>query len=145
MTKKVDPVDAAQTYQMALKAISNAQTLHDARKRAIQALEFTFSAPEEGMLTVTSGYGYHTKEPFVTLGMANPQETANPSIQMRSDQARVIAFQILEAADSADSDGFIVEWLASVIELEERHAGQLLMEFRQWRAALRARRKEGEP
>ncbi len=128
-----DPISAAVAYRQALNRITQVETLQEARKQATRALEIHFDRPTEHMISIASGYGHATKEPFVTFSMANPEETANPTIQMQSDQARQIAFRILEAADAAESDGFIVEWLAGTADMSDSQVGALLSEFRDWR------------
>lgn len=130
---QTDPISAAKAYQIALRRVLAVQTLHQARQLAANALDITFTPPSESMVSIGSGYGLATKQPFVTFSMANPAETANPTLQVTSDQARDLAFQILEAADAADSDGFLVEFMQQAGQLSENEAGRLLTEFRQWR------------
>jgi hypothetical protein len=136
---KTDPISAAHAYRLAFDRILRATTLQDARKIAADALKITFDSPEPGVLSVSSGYGQNTKQPFVTLALASPVETANPAAQLLTSQAREIAMQILEAADAAESDGFVVGWLGDVADLNEAQAAALLQEFRAYRDA---RRKE---
>lgn len=137
---KTDPISAAVHYRALLQRIMHAGSLHEARQLASRALEATFDPPSAGMLSVNSGYGMNTHQPFVTLGMANPTESANPAIQVSTEQARQIALQLLEAADAAESDGFVVEWLQGEAELSEGQAAAMLGIFRQYRE--RRRKKE---
>lgn len=130
---QTDPISAAKAYQQALRRIANARTLHEARAVAIEAGKIIFTAPAENHLSVASGYGHATKLPFVVLGMANPSEVANPTIQIDTTQARTLAFQILEAADAAESDGFLVEFLQYAGQMGLDQASALLIEFRKWR------------
>lgn len=136
---KTDPISAATHYRMALDTISKAGSLATAVQLARNALAITFTKPEEGQIGISSGYGHTTKKPFVTLTLANPSESANPTIQMTSDHARVQAHYILEAADAAESDGFIVEWIGTNSGLNEGQLGTLLADFRAFREKLRAR------
>ncbi len=136
---KTDPISAAISYRMALDTISKAGSLATAVRVAERALHFTFDRPEEAHLSITSGYGHATKEPFVTFSMANPSESANPTIQMTSAEARVQAQYILEAADAAESDGFIVEWLRGNGDLSESQIGALLADFRAFRERQRSK------
>jgi hypothetical protein len=135
---KTDPISAASAYRMALEKIAKAPSLASAVKEAEQALAITFGRPEEAMLSISSGYGHNTKQPFVTFSLANPSESANPTIQMTSAAARQQAYYILEAADAADSDAFLVEWLR-VHDFSDQHMGAMLADFRAWRE-----RKRGE-
>lgn len=130
---KTDPISAAVSYRMALEAIVKAPSLSAAVRGAQHALTISFTPPEEGQISVQSGYGHKNREPFVTFTLANPSESANPTIQMTSAQAREQAHYILEAADAAESDGFLVEWLREKADLSENQAGAMLAEFRQWR------------
>lgn len=136
---KTDPISAAHAYRQLFDRILKATTLQEAQKHAASALEITFDRPEPGVLSVSSGFGQNTKQPFVTIALANPTETANPAVQLLTDQARQISMQILEAADAAESDGFVVGWLSDVADLSEAQAAALLQEFRAYRDA---RRKE---
>lgn len=136
---KTDPVSAATAYLDLLRRIMHAKTLHEARQLAARGLEIEFSRPQEGMISVNSGYGRNTRQPFVTLSLANPAESANPFIQMSTIQARAQALIILEAADAADSDGFLMEWLTSEAQVDVEQAAQLLLAFRTYRERLRSR------
>lgn len=134
---KTDPISAAVHYRQILQRIMHVTTMHEARQLASRALEATFDPPSAGMLSTMSGYGMNTHQPFVTFSMANPTESANPTIQLSTAQARQIAMQILEACDAAESDGFVVAWLQSEAELSESQATALLGAFRQYRERLR--------
>lgn len=134
---KTDPISAAHGCQLALRRVLKAQTLHEARKIASGALAIIFDPPQAGIVSVSSGYGHNTDKPFVEVGLANPTESANPAVQMLTHQARAIALQILEAADAAESDGFIVSFLRSVADLREEQLGQVLVQFRAYRDAQR--------
>lgn len=138
---QTDPISAAHAYRQALDRISRAETKHDAIRLAVETLKITFVKPEPGIISVSSGFGRNTKEPFVVIGMANPTESANPAVQIVADRAREIAMQILEAADAAESDGFIVGWLSGTADLSEGQVGALLADFRSYREQ---RRKTGE-
>jgi hypothetical protein len=135
---KTDPISAATHYRQALRAILKCTTAQETRKIAASVLEITFTPAEEGHISVDGGYGSNTKRPFVTLGIANPTESANPIVQLSIDQAREIAMQLLGAADRAISDGFVLTWLGeAVTELNEEQAGVLLADFRAYRDRLR--------
>jgi hypothetical protein len=136
---KTDPISAATAYRMALDTISKAGSLATAVHIAQQALRHTFTPPEEGQISIDSGYGHRTKQPFVIFTLANPSESANPTIQMTSAQARTQAHYILEAADAAESDGFIVEWLRDKADLTEPQLGAMLAEFRAFREQHRSK------
>lgn len=129
---KADPISAAHAYRQALQAVMKAQTLHEARQRASKALDVTFDKPEDTHISVGSGYGHNTNQPFVTIGIANPTESANPIVQLPTDEARRQALTILEAADAAESDGFLITWLGNQ-DLSLGQLATLLADFRAWR------------
>lgn len=141
---QTDPISAAHAYRMALEAVMQARVLHEARQAAQHALDITFTKPEPGQISVASGYGQNTKQPFVTIGIANPTESANPTVQLVVETARQIAMQILEASDAAESDGFIVKWLTSAAGLAPGQVGALLAEFRAYRERRRGQQPESE-
>jgi hypothetical protein len=128
-----DPISAAHSYALALKAILKAQTLHEAKARAAKALDITFDAPTEGHLSISSTFGHDTQLPYVTIAIANQNESANPMVQMEANRAREIAMYILEAADGAESDGFLIGWLGKDADLSEGQIGALLADFRAYR------------
>lgn len=129
---KTDPISAAAGYRLAFDRILRAKTLQEARQIASKALDIQFDRPTETHISVASGYGYTTKEPFVTIGIANPTESANPIVQVSTYDARLQAHFILEAADAAESDAFLVGWLGNQ-ELSEVQVATLLNDFRKYR------------
>jgi hypothetical protein len=129
---KTDPISAAHGYRMALERIMKAQTLHEARKHASSALAIVFDRPQDAHISIASGYGRNTHQPFVTIGIANPSESANPVVQITAAEARRQAHFILEAADAAESDGFLLGWLGKQ-ELSESQIALLLSDFRAYR------------
>jgi hypothetical protein len=138
---QTDPISAAIAYRQALEQIARAPSLAAAVREAQRALTIAFSRPEEGQINISSGYGHNTKQAFVTFSLANPSESANPTIQLTSAAARQQAYYILEAADGADTDAFLVEWMRSAA-FEEQAIGALLSEFRVWREAHRNKDNE---
>jgi|tagenome__1003787_1003787.scaffolds.fasta_scaffold20794040_2 hypothetical protein len=136
---KTDPISAAVVYRNALEEISRAASLAAAVRIAQRMLTFTFTRPEEGTVNIESGYGHNTRTPFVMFALANPTESANPFVQVDTKQARALAYQILEAADAAESDGFLVEWLRRSDDIDDRAMGNLLADFRAYRETLRGK------
>jgi len=137
-----DPISAAHAYRQALEKITSAPSLTAAIRTARNALAITIRPPEEGNISIHSGYGHTTRTPFVTFALANPSESANPQIQMSSHEARRQAHYILEAADAAESDGFIVEWLGQAMGIDLDTIGKVLAEFRAFREQQRGKEKE---
>lgn len=84
---------------------------------------------------VNSLYGAHTKQGLVHLHHADWSFQCSPS------EARAIAGQILEAAEAAEQDAFLVEWVRAEIGVGDQEAAGLLQDFRHWKDAKRERAK----
>lgn len=102
-----------------------------------------FDSEKLGQVFITSGYGANSRVPFVEIEMPGQQ-----ALQFQSDEARRIAHMILEAAETADQDAFLVEliqkFLADDQEPEERRmvvASGMLQEFREWREERRTKQR----
>lgn len=80
-------------------------------------------------ITVTSGFGHNTQQPFVEMTIRRADWTT----QMSPAMARELALNLLAAADAAESDGFVVGFFRDHIGLEMSHVAGLLMEFRDYR------------
>ncbi len=124
---QTDPISAAAGYRLHLERVAGAVTLHETRKHAAAGLAIQVAPPGEQQVSVRSGVGQASGEPFVTLAISAP------AVQLPSAQARTIGLQLLEAADAAESDGFLVTWLRSNIVLADGQIGALLQEFRAYR------------
>lgn len=74
-----------------------------------------------------SSYGMRAKQPIVVL---RHQDWV---LQVSPAEARQIALSILEAAESARSDAFLVEWVKVSCGADDEGAARLLHEFRNWR------------
>lgn len=85
------------------------------------------------IITTASGYGAHTRKPFVSLMIGDRKP-----LQISPDEARELAGRLLECADAAEGDAFIVEWFTEQVGLELPQVGALLRDFR----ASRERRRE---
>jgi hypothetical protein len=86
---------------------------------------------------VSSGYGGNTRQPYVELCL-NDQ-----SVQITPMKAREIAGNLLEAAEAAEGDGFLVEFMSNFAE-EPEHAVGLLVEFREFREQQRKKQQRWE-
>ena len=85
-------------------------------------------------VNVTSMYGKSGRQPLVTLGWGDLMPR-----QMSPDEAREIARMLLEAAEAADQDGFIVEFAQRGLGQTEETAVCMLAAFREWREQARAK------
>ena len=84
-------------------------------------------------ITVTTLYGHRHKKPIVEIRLPRdkpetPKERRN-MVQLEIAEARDLAMNILQAAESAIQDAFIVEWMTEILG-DERKAAAVLVEFR---------------
>lgn len=79
--------------------------------------------------TVVSGFGYNTQQPFVEV-IIRPHEVQT---QMSPAKAREIAGMLLQAAEAAEGDAFMMNFAKERIGLDESKAAQILLDFRKWR------------
>ncbi len=124
---QTDPISAATHYRTLLEKITHADSLRTAVATARSALEVTFHAPEHDDVSVTSGFGHRTQQPFVTLS------TSSPAMQLSVDKAREVAWMISSAADAALSDAFLITFLAEVGGFDMESIGKMLAAFRDFR------------
>jgi hypothetical protein len=83
---------------------------------------------------ITSGFGHNTRRPFVQMVI----QRADWMTQMSPEEARELAFNLLQAADGAEGDGFLVMFLRESVGVESMNAiATLLAEFREYRDKLR--------
>ena len=83
---------------------------------------------------VQSGFGHNTQLPFVEVVI----HAADWSTQMSPAEARDLAFNLLQCADAAEGDGFLMSFMEKAIGVEDpRMLASLLVQFREYRDALR--------
>lgn len=81
-------------------------------------------------IMVTSGFGHNTQQPFVQMLI----QRADWMTQMTPESARELAFNLLSAADGAESDGFLITFLRNTVGVEDMRAiATILTEFREYR------------
>lgn len=78
-------------------------------------------------------YGAETKQALVKISWGN-QETV-----MHVEDAKRLAYDILDVAHASDGDAFMVDWLRETLKIDEPRIGIILAEFRDSRV-----RKNGE-
>jgi hypothetical protein len=94
--------------------------------------------PQGQRISVSSGYGGNTRQPYVELCL-NDQ-----SVQITPMKAREIAGNLLEAAEAAEGDGFLVEYIEKISELPTEQAVGVLVEFREFREQQRKKQQRWE-
>ena len=84
-------------------------------------------------INVTSGYGGNTHQPFVEIKTNKLKEP----LQISPEEARDLAANLLQAAEAAEQDAFIVEFHSEFIEgtpqKKSTFGASMLVEFRKWR------------
>ena len=85
-------------------------------------------------ITVTTIYGHKHKKPIVEIrfpkaGPDTPKDRRN-LVQLPVDEARDLAMNILQGAESAIQDAFIVEFFQRETGLDDRQVAALLTAFR---------------
>lgn len=84
----------------------------------------------EKTLWVRSMFGYKSQAPMVVITMPGGE-----SIQLDLAAARHHAMLVLEAAEAATGDGFLVGFLADKIGVDQERAALVLDDFRKYREA----------
>ena len=84
------------------------------------------------VINVSSGFGANTREPFVQIEMEYPKD--HP-LQLHPDEARDLAMNLLQAAESADQDAFMIKFVSKDLKAGENAAAAILLEYRKFRNA----------
>lgn len=79
---------------------------------------------------VQSMYGAKTHLPYVSLQIGDLKP-----VQMSPDEARIVAGNMMGAAEAAEQDAFMIGWLQDKFQLSLQQAGAILLEFREARKA----------
>ena len=87
--------------------------------------------PDDEVFIVASGYGHNTREPFVEIHVREER------VQLVAEKAAEIGRNMIEAAEAAMSDAFLVEYVIAELGGSMENAAGLLGEFRIWRAKRR--------
>lgn len=83
-----------------------------------------------GSIIVTSGYGANTKRPFVQI----ESEVLDRPLQLSVEEARELSRNLLEAAEAAESDGFLVGFLKEIEpEITTIQQAEVLFMYRKYR------------
>lgn len=87
----------------------------------------------EKQFRVVNAYGARTREPFVQITLGGE------FIQVTPTKARQLAGMLLQCAEAAEGDGFVMDFFTNQIGMEQKAAGALLMRFREHRQAAERR------
>ena len=80
-------------------------------------------------ILVSSGYGGNTRRPFVMI----EAEVLDRPLQLSPDEARALAANLLQAAEGAESDAFIFEFVKNELHQNDMTSAQMLLAYRAWR------------
>lgn len=101
---------------------------------------------EEGMLFAESIYGHNSNKGWVKLSYGITFE-----IKISPEETRAFARSVLEAAEAAETDELLMEWVEKRIGLKSAETKvPLLIDFRELREKMRrgeeikARKKDGQ-
>lgn len=87
-------------------------------------------------ISVTTIYGHKHRKPIVEIRFPRPSVDAPKErrnlVQLTVEEARDLAMNILQAAESAVQDAFVVEFFLE-LGIEEQRIGALLSSFRERR------------
>lgn len=82
-----------------------------------------------GHFIITNGYGARTNRPFVTL----TEESQDLMIQMSPEEAMDLARNLIEGAEAAIQDAYMIEFLRQLPGVGDYQIIGFLEDFRQWR------------
>ena len=85
----------------------------------------------EKTILVSSGFGSKARKPFVVI----ESEDLDKPLQISPDDARNLAMNLLRAAEAADTDAFLVDFMKDT--LDPQQIASLLYEFRNAREKFR--------
>ncbi len=78
---------------------------------------------------VTSNFGHRTQKPFVMVAVGEQGFMA----QMSPDEARDLAMNLLQCAEAAENDAFLVTFLRKRVKANDQAIASILQDFREWR------------
>ena len=88
----------------------------------------------------SSGYGANTRRPFVQI----ESEDLDRPLQLSPEEAQDLALNLLQAAEAALTDGFLVEYATKIIGVDRSAAAGWLVEYREFRDQRRKSKGGGD-
>ena len=80
-------------------------------------------------ITVQSMVSYKTRKPMVSIYWPSTQDAA----QMTPDEVRTFALSLLQSAEAAEQDAFLMDFATKKLGVDDAGGAQLVNEFREWR------------
>ncbi len=84
---------------------------------------------EEIVFNVTSNFGHNTQKPFVMIVVGKHDFM----VQISPAGARELAINLLQAAEAAEGDAFLISFLRRKVGANDEAVAGILEEFRNWR------------
>lgn len=85
-------------------------------------------------IIVSGMYGYDSREPLVQIDMPEESAGAPPRCwQVKPEEARDMAMNLMRAAEAAEQDAFLFEFTASEMKMGEQAGATMLLAYRRWR------------
>ena len=89
----------------------------------------TVSKQKQVVFSVSTGFGHRTRQPYVQVLI----EAADFMTQMAPADARALAINLLQAAEAAEGDAFLISFLRRKVGANDEAVAGILQEFRNWR------------
>lgn len=87
------------------------------------------SKQKQVVFSVSTGFGHRTRQPYVQVLI----EAADFMTQMAPADARALAINLLQAAEAAEGDAFLISFLRRKVGANDEAVAGILQEFRNWR------------
>jgi len=87
------------------------------------------SKQKQVVFSVSTGFGHRTQQPYVQVLI----EAADFMTQMAPADARALAINLLQAAEAAEGDAFLISFLRRKVGANDEAVAGILQEFRNWR------------
>jgi hypothetical protein len=85
--------------------------------------------PREQKIGVESIFGAKTRQPLVTITLPGGQDR----VTIHPDEARDLALNLLQAAEGALSDGFLMDFFTRELDLDLPQSAAMMVKFRGYR------------
>lgn len=87
------------------------------------------SKQRQVVFSVSTGFGHRTRQPYVQVLI----KAADFMTQMAPADARALAINLLQAAEAAEGDAFLISFLRRKVGANDEAVAGILQEFRNWR------------
>lgn len=81
------------------------------------------------IFSISNGFGHRAQAPYVQVLI----ESADFMTQMSPAEARSLAMNLVECAESAEQDAFFISFLRKKVGADDKAVAGVLVQFREWR------------